>query len=508
MGKLQVRVVEEATGAITPARIYANFPDGKFYAPSDAYARIGFPRMLYRSGDHLFYTRGEFTIETPPGKITLEAVKGFEFWPVKKEVEVKADGTSRATLTLKRMVDMSHRGWVNGTTHTHLNKGGNAHNTLDTLMNAAAAEGMQVATMLAGNKDTRILGQEYFVKDGREHPASRLDARLMVMVAEEFRPSLWGHTVLLGLKDHLISPFANGYEGTALESPYPTNADMFRKAKAQGALTGYAHAFGGERDPLSGNLGGGKEFGVDAGLGLVDTLEWASSSTGSMAAWHHALNNDLHITPVGGEDAKLCFHRHTLTGSMRTYAYLGKDFSGAAWIDAIRAGHTFTTNGPLIEFAVDRKLPGDAVHLPEQGGRISLTGRIWSAIPLTRAVIWSNGKVWKEIPFKEDSHHAEFHEEAKLSSSAWFSLTAEGAPSSAGGVFPQGISNAVRVYVGTQKIRNRESAEYFIRWIDKLEGMTAKAKGWRTPSERAHVFAQFGEARQAYQQLASEAQGR
>ena len=74
MGKLHVRVIDERTGAPVPARIYANFPDGKFYAPSDAYARIGFPRMLYRSGDHLFYTQGEFTIEAPPGKIALEAV--------------------------------------------------------------------------------------------------------------------------------------------------------------------------------------------------------------------------------------------------------------------------------------------------------------------------------------------------------------------------------------------------------------------------------------------------
>ena len=34
-------------------------------------------------------------------------------------------------------------------------------------MSAADAEGMQVATMLAGNKDTRILGWEHFVTGAR-----------------------------------------------------------------------------------------------------------------------------------------------------------------------------------------------------------------------------------------------------------------------------------------------------------------------------------------------------
>src|SRR2546427_93065 len=229
----------------------------------------------------------------------------------------------------------------------------------------------------------------------------------MVLVAEEFRPALWGHVVYLGLKDHLISPFANGYEGTAIESPYPTNADMFRKAKAQGAVVGYAHAFGGERDPAAGNLGGAKGFAMDAALGVVDTLEWASSSRASLRVWHHALNNDFPIAPVGGEDAKLDFQRHTLTGSMRTYAYAGKTLTGASWIEAVRAGRTFFSNGPLLELKINGRLPGDKIRLSESGGAVILEGKIWSTRPLTKAVISYNGKGWKEIALSGDRQYAE-----------------------------------------------------------------------------------------------------
>ena len=60
---------------------------------------------------------------------------------------------------------------------------------------------------------------------------------------------------MFGLSEHLISPFVTGYEGTAIESLYPSNTDMMLKAKAQGAVTGYVHPYNGDNDPLLGNLG-------------------------------------------------------------------------------------------------------------------------------------------------------------------------------------------------------------------------------------------------------------
>ena len=60
----------------------------------------------------------------------------------------------------------------------------------------------------------------------------------VVVVGQEYRPPFYGHVFMFGLKEHLISPFVTGYEGTAVESLYPSNTDMFLKAKSQGAITG------------------------------------------------------------------------------------------------------------------------------------------------------------------------------------------------------------------------------------------------------------------------------
>jgi hypothetical protein len=219
------------------------------------------------------------------------------------------------------------------------------------------------------------------------------------------------------------------------------------------------------------------------------------------------LNNDLRVTPVGGEDAKICFQRHTLVGASRTYAYIGKEFSASQWFRAIRQGHTFFTTGPLIEFSVNQKIAGESVNLPAGGGTVTLAGRAWSSIPLTRMIIYHNGTIWKEIPFTGDRLTGEFHEQIKIDKSGWFSFVVEGAGQGRGeeSAFPQAGTNAIRVYVGDQKIRSRQSAEYFIAWVDRLRGMTEKWPGWRSQAEKNHVYAQLDEARRIYQRLAAEA---
>ncbi len=500
MGTVRVRVLDERTGKKTAARIYAPASDGKLYPPEDAYTRVASPRMTYRLGERIFHSEGEFTMPAPPGKMTIEAVKGFEYRPARQEVDVKAGAVVEAVLTLRPIVDMAAQGWYSGSTHTHMNYGGNLRNTLENMMMMSRAEDQDVVNVLVANKDNRILDWQYFVKGGGEHPISKADPSLKVIVGEEYRPPFWGHVFFIGLRDHLISPFTTGYEGTAIESLYPSNTDMFRKATAQGAATGYVHAFGGNSDPLRGNLGGAKGFAVDAALGTIHAVEWTSSSRATLTVLHHAWNNDLPIAPVGGEDSNTSLHHHTLIASVRTYAHLGPKFTAEAWIDAVKKGRMFFSNGPLLDFKVNSRLPGESLQLPSAGGMVTLEGKVWSWLPLTRIAIYQNGKIWKEVG-------AEFREQVKVDRSSWFSLVAEGAP---GGLpidpaFPQAGTNAIRVYVGDGKIRNRESAEYFIAWIDKLRTLAEKAPGWRSQAEKDHVFAQFDEARRVYQRLSTEA---
>ncbi|HUQ93206.1 MAG TPA: CehA/McbA family metallohydrolase, partial [Bryobacteraceae bacterium] len=487
MGKVHVSLRDGRSGKPTAVRITGYASDGKLYAPPETYV---FNARMSSGLQRIFFANGEYTMAVPPGKLVIEAHKGFEYWPSRQEVDIRENETATVVLTLKPHADLAARGWYNGSTHVHMNYGGNVHNTPENLMMTANAQGMHIVSSLVANKDNRILDWHHFRPGGREHPASNLAARSLLVIGEENRPPFWGHTFYIGLKDHLISPFMTGYEGTGLDSLWPDNTALFRKARAQGAATGYVHAFGGEADPLSGKgIGGAKGYAVDVALGTIDALEWSAASRGSLIPLQHAWNNDFPIAPVGGEDSLANMQDNRPVGIIRTYAYLGSNFTAAGWVDAIKQGRTFLTSGPVVEFQVNGQMPGGKVQL-SGAGAVTLQGRVWSSTPITLVRIYHNGKVWKDVAAPAGSTDFQFSEKAAVQTSGWFSLVVEARelPPATSAVYAQAVTNAVRVYVGSGKIRSRESAEYFLKWIGRLRSGITDLSLWRSEGERAQAF--------------------
>ena len=50
--------------------------------------------------------------------------------------------------------------------------------------------------------------------------------------------------------------------------------------------------------------------------------------------------------------------------------------------------------------------------------------------------------------------------------------------------YVQAVTNCVRIYTGGGKIRNAQSAAYFLQWIEKLRAMTEDLHHWRTAAEK------------------------
>ncbi|HEY0685733.1 MAG TPA: CehA/McbA family metallohydrolase [Steroidobacter sp.] len=500
MTAVSVRTVDAATGRPTAARIHLTASDGKMYAPEDAYARVT------GEGDRIFHQGGTFRVEVPVGPVTIEAVKGFEYTPVKTTVQALAGKVVQIDLKLQRLTDLSARGWYNGSTHVHMNYAGNLHNTPANLMMMSAAEDQDMVNTQVANKDNRILDYDHFIPGGKPHPISTPD-RLLV-VGQEYRPAFYGHVFMFQLHDHLISPFTTGYEGTAIESLYPSNTDMLRKAKAQGATVGYVHAFG-SKDPLSTNLGGAKGYIVDAALGTTDALEWSYPGMGTFYPWYATLNNGLRVTAVGGEDSISSMHISKLVGSTRTYVHTGgRGLDADAWFEGLRKGHAFVSTGPLVDLTVNGRMPGEDVRLPAVGGEVSVEARVQSITPLDSVTLVWNGEVVEKIPLSADRRSAQLSKNLKVARSGWYHLRAEGKRNERyplDAEFAQAFTNPVWVTVGDQPVRNAAAAAYCLRWIDKLQQMAEAWPGWRSQREKEHVFAQFDEARAVYRKFRDEA---
>ena len=500
MGELSLSTRDSGTGEVTGSRVHLAASDGKFYAPADAYARLS------GRGDHLFHTTGHFTVELPVGTVELTVVKGFEFWPETVTATITAGEVTQVTVDLRRMTDMAAEGWYSASTHVHSNYGGNLHNTLENLLMMSEAEDQDLVLEQVANKDNRILDYQYFEAGGGPHTTSTPER--LVVVGQEYRPPFYGHVFMFGMRDHLLSPFTMGYEGTAIESLYPSNTDMFRKAKAQGATVGYVHAFGGERDPLDGNLGGGKGFMVDAALGTTDAVEWSDASRAGFYPLYAVWNNGLRITATGGEDSISNLHRSKLVGSVRTYVHTGtRGLDMDAWFEGLRAGRAFVSSGPLVDLTIDGQMPGEEVNLPSDGGTVEIVGRVRSVTPLDRLFLVCDGETVTNVPLGGDGRTARLRVRYRITRSGWCHLRAEGAT---GDRYPmdvayvQAFTNPVWIQVGGQPIRNRAAADYALQWIDKLQEMADAWPGWRAEKERAHVFAQFDEARDVYRRFARE----
>jgi hypothetical protein len=502
MGVLAVRTIDSSTDHPTAARIHLTASDGKNYVPADAYGRVS------GAGDRIFHQPGTFRVEVPAGAVTVEAVKGFEYVPAKIEVQIAAGEVTQVNLPLKPLTNLSARGWYSGSTHVHMNYAGNLHNTLENLMMMSAAEDQDIVNEQIANKDNRILDYQYFVPGGKAHPISTPDR--VLVVGQEYRPPFYGHVFMFLLKDHLISPFTTGYEGTAIESLYPSNTDMFRKAKAQGATVGYVHAFqGADRDPLAADLGGAKGFIVDAALGTTDAVEWSNSGRATFFPWYAVLNNGLRVTGVGGEDSISSMHQSKLVGSARTYVYTGdRGLDAEAWFEGLRKGRAFVSTGPLLELTVNGMMAGEDVKLAAGGGEVEVAGRVRSITPLETVTLIFNGEPVEKIALAADRKSADFSKTLKVSRSGWYHLRAEGKPEERYPLdtgFAQGFTNPVWITVGDRPVRSRAAAEYSLKWIDKLQQMAEANEGWRSQKEKNHVYAQFDEARAIYRKFLQEA---
>ena len=501
-GVLSVTPRIEESGETTAVRILLTASDGKFYAPNNAYARVG------GALDDLFHSPGQFDVRLPPGKTTLTVVKGFEFLPETVEVDISAENVTSITVDMERMVDMAGAGWYDGSTHVHMNYGGNLHNTLENLMMMSDAEDQDIVNEQVANKDNRILDYQFFVPGGGPHPLSTPER--VLVVGQEYRPPFYGHVFMFGMTDHLISPYTTGYEGTAIESLYPSNTDMFRKAKSQGATVGYVHAFFGDNDPLDGSLGGGKGFMVDAALATTDAVEWSSASQSGFFPVYAVWNNGLAVTAVGGEDSISNLHSSKLVGSVRTFVYTGNDgLTMHAWFEALKNGHAFVSTGPLTELTVNGAMPGETAQVSAGGGSVEISAKVRSITPLSKVWLVYNGEIVREIPLGRDRKNIDFTDSIEVSDSGWFHLRAEGErderqPLDAD--YAQAFTNPVWVLVGGEPVRDADSADYSLRWIDKLQAMAEEWPGWRSQKEKDHVYEQFAAARAIYRQLKVEAQ--
>jgi hypothetical protein len=194
-------------------------------------------------------------------------------------------------------------------------------------------------------------------------------------------------------------------------------------------------------------------------------------------------------------------HATPIIGSSRLYAYVGDKLEWPRYVEAIRRGRTFVTNGPLLTFTVDGHIPGDEIQLPAEGGTVEVNASVQSIAPIERLEVYFNGKVI------ESTGGSPIRKRISIDRSGWMTIRATHSKPQhpIDDTYIAAETSPIYVHKGSQAIRSKEDAEYFIRWIDDITKQAQAHPGWRSDRERSHVLGQFQQARQVFEQRAKEA---
>jgi len=392
---VRLRFVDAATQAPVAVRLHMHGTGGEYLPPRGYHRKVDetwsrdVAAELATGATHYCYVDGECLADLPLGTVYVDVSRGYEIAPQRTLVEVGPE-TNELTFELERVLRWRERGWVTADTHVHFL-------SPHTALLEGRAEDVHVVNLLASQWG------ELFSNVGDFDGTTTLGARelggsgeFLVRVGSENRMSHLGHVSLLGYSGQLIHPLCTGGpDESAFGDPLEvTMAEWAQRCIDQGGLVVMPHA----PTPQM-------ERAADIVLGLVHAIELATGNPQQpagehlnpygIADWYRYLNLGYHVPLVGGSDK---MSAAMLLGGVRTYARIGeRELTYENWMDAIRAGNTFATIGPLASMRVEGIEPGGRLHLPPGGGSVQVEWDVESArLPIQRVEVIAGGLVADE----------------------------------------------------------------------------------------------------------------
>jgi hypothetical protein len=389
--RLEIRVLDAATNQSTPVRVRLT-QNGRAVKtlPTEAVS------VMYGLWDHedgfsfqpdsSFYVAGTFSLNLPPGRYRIDLSKGIEFLYQSHELTVPAGQTLRKTYRLTRWHDAAARGWYSTDGHIHIRRSPRENGPLLTW---TRAEDVRVGVFLRMGDFWETYYPQY------AYGAAGVFAQhghLLVPGQEDPRTPELGHALGYGMTNRV-----------RFRDQYYLYDSVFTRIHELGGLTGYAHhaeAFHAYRGLT-----------LDALRGLVDVLEilqyCVSPRPLRTAHYYHLLDLGFPVTATAGSDFPWCGQDHdhgspehsARIGNARFYVKTDGPLTYESWKRAFAAGHTFVTSGPMLEFRVNDKLPGDRLDV-RRGTRLTISAEAFghaTQVPLDTLEVIGHGRVLARV---------------------------------------------------------------------------------------------------------------
>jgi hypothetical protein len=475
--------VDDASGRPLAATVSVVNGEGQDLAPDG-----DLPHVFYL-GKKRWYVKSEFSLASEEDSLFLEVRRGLETLPVHTVIYPAQDQGRVREFRLRRWINMQESGYLSGDSHVHFLKTGEAHLQIQ-------AEDLNVVNIL-----TSDFTQDAEQFNGKLDPVST--EGFYVYVGQEFRDWQMGHVNYLDLK-YIVQPLdvSGGTLFQAGSNPNLVLSPRIEEARRQEAAVVWAHFT---------NLPG-LESAIAFPLGLIDAVELMTyndptKSPSHQTAWDYTDLTKVEFPALAGMDLYYQYlnagFRIPITagtdkmgdnipvGSNRHYASFEGEASYEKWIEGMKAGTGFVTNGPMLTLTVDGHRSGKIVHF-EEDTKVAVRVTAESILPFGRVEVLANGRLiaWEYIEQyarKRELYKVELETEINLEESTWIAgrVTSLDTPR----MLPRNLtvfahSNPVYCLKDGKPVHVRASAKYLKDYLRSARNWIENYSSFRDQQEK------------------------
>jgi hypothetical protein len=486
--RLTITLVDSQTQKPIPGVIRC-FPRGGKQAIPVANLLARGQGLKDKSSIHDWYVVSSPTeVLLPRQPLRLEAFSGLETELKTVSVDLTGQNQQSLTIPLRSFSQVSRQSWYGANTHLHLsdlNKD-QAERYLREIPRADHLDVLFISYLERAIADKDYITNRYPLGDLKEFGPTGV----LVNNGQEHRHNFgdqgegFGHVMLLNIKT-LIQPVSIGpgisHRGT---DGIPLQAGI-EEARRQGGTAIWCHNNWGREDVP--NFASGK---LDA-QNIFD-----GGSHGSYEdSFYHYLNAGLRVPFSTGTD----WFMYDLA---RVYTKVEGSLGIKSWLNALVAGRSFISNGPLLRLNIEGKDLGSTVELPS-GREVSVKASASGRLGFEKLQLIKNGKVVSESEPQPKAGYVEarLDRSIKIDEPSWLALRISTQANNEFGRQLFAHTSPIYIKVGGKSIRKPDEVDYLIKQMEEAKQEIAAKALFASPKEREAVLSVYEKGVRTLQNL-------
>jgi hypothetical protein len=480
MATLHGTIIDAATNEKIDAKVHVLDASGNFHHPRGALLKRG-------PGTPFFFSDGEFEVPVGRGRTDILVERGTEYEPARLVIETPASGVVDVEVPINRWYYPQEERWYPGNTHIHYDEKETRPD--DRLGVDCSVEGYNVTAI-------SVLDRRQLDYASNKYPIGVMNefttAHHVLDIGEENRhygeSSPWGfgygHVMFLNIRN-LVQPVSRGHTLAGQFDPdYPPLCFCCDETREQGGIVIWCHN------------GRGMEAPVAAALGKLDAFNlfdpfWMDPE---YDLWYKLLNCGIHLPASTGTDWFVCSNN-------RVYVQTDAGFSYESWIEGMKAGRTFITNGPAVDMKVDDRPIGATIDLGSGATHLEVAISFRSHYPVDAIEIVVNGSVTHREEWPEGRRKGEIHQRISADRDGWVAARLWG---NARDSFNQSIyahTSPTYFRCGSPSAERAVGARFFLDSIDESLKWIDTVGRYNSDQQRAEVKELFRQGREVFADL-------